>query len=84
MQVNIRSKTNVIIQKLSINKLNELSTLFKGFKRRLQLINNGILSSGKNYPLDYITVYPPLMIDRNKPNFIGELRRKNILKNVVF
>jgi len=34
MQVCVRSKTNVIVQKLSIDKLNELSFMFKGFKRR--------------------------------------------------
>ena len=43
-----------------------------------------MLSSGKIHPLDYVTVYPKYMIDKNIPNFEDVLRRKNILKGVVF
>lgn len=64
MHVNLRSSNNARILTLSQQKIAKIMEEDEKFKNEMQLINNLLVSKGKQYPLDYILQIPPIMLDK--------------------
>lgn len=94
MQVYIKCVTNTSVLYLDAKVLDELKETYPDFNRKLLLVENGFLKSGKAYPLDYSQ--PAWVPNKLPPNSnfkslkekklyeVERLRRESILKNVVF